>query len=712
MDEFFEFDKRRHLVLHNLIKVQHPGNIDIEVHIFVVLSAAISASLSLFAIDCNALVEKIVKNIETMPPPDIKGKGKTVMTYIEPTMITVNSAPDEEPDNGVTYFVDEEGRYYYQPAGDNQSIVSLPTAVTNENEGIAEEQRLVDGEAYQTVALVPSDTGTGEVSYVLVVQEDNKSDVKIGIKMDEDKLQEDEEEKGNEDVYTFEDDEEGGEEQSAEEDEPTGKAKPATNKRKYLRPHFTCTICTYTSHRRFLLLRHMKSHSEDRPHKCGVCERGFKTIASLQNHVNMHNGVKPHICKYCNSSFTTSGELVRHVRYKHTHEKPHKCTECDYASVELSKLRRHMRCHTGERPYQCPNCTYASPDTFKLKRHLRTHTGEKPYKCDHCNMCFTQSNSLKAHKLIHNVAEKPVYACELCPAKCGRKTDLRVHVQKLHTSDKPLKCKRCGKTFPDRYSCKVHIKTHEGEKCFKCELCPYASTTLRHLKSHMLKHTDQKPFACEECDQSFRQKQLLRRHQNLYHNPNYVPKPPKEKTHTCHECQRTFAHKGNLIRHLAVHDPDSGHQERALELKLGRQRKIKYVDASIQARDEEEEEEEEPPEEREQLMRELRRGELVTVADGDHHQYVVLEVIQLEDGTEQVAVVAPDYVEDQEDDEEEADVEKKYITEEQIRVKRQADPGERIKLEKDVESCFGFDEEEETEHNETNFNQKLVLRIV
>lgn len=49
------------------------------------------------------------------------------------------------------------------------------------------------------------------------------------------------------------------------------------------------------------------------------------------------------------------------------------------------------------------------------------------------------------------VGDKPVFQCELCPATCGRKTDLRIHVQKLHTSDKPLKCKRCGKTFPDRY---------------------------------------------------------------------------------------------------------------------------------------------------------------------------------------------------------------------------------------------------------------------
>lgn len=54
----------------------------------------------------------------------------------------------------------------------------------------------------------------------------------------------------------------------------------------------------------------MKSHSEERPHKCSVCERGFKTLASLQNHVNTHTGTKPHRCKFCDSAFTTSGKLI------------------------------------------------------------------------------------------------------------------------------------------------------------------------------------------------------------------------------------------------------------------------------------------------------------------------------------------------------------------------------------------------------------------
>ncbi|XP_017473428.1 PREDICTED: transcriptional repressor CTCF-like isoform X1 [Rhagoletis zephyria] len=315
-----------------------------------------------------------------------------------------------------------------------------------------------------------------------------------------------------------------------------------------------CPHCIYRTHKRYMLSRHMRSHSDDRPYICSMCDRGFKTNITLQNHRNVHLGNKPHPCLSCESRFTTAGDLARHVRYKHTFEKRHKCTECDYATVEMSKLRRHIRAHTGERPYQCPHCTYASPDSFKLKRHLRTHTGEKPYECDICQSRFTQSNSLKAHKLIHSVDDKPVFQCALCPTTCSRKSDLRIHVQKLHYSDTPIICKRCGKDLPDRYSYKMHVKTHEGERCYSCDQCHYKSISTRNLEMHKQIHSDEKPFECDKCGQTFRQKQLLGRHINIYHNENYVPPPRLEKTHHCPYCTRVFAHKGNMVRHMQLHD--------------------------------------------------------------------------------------------------------------------------------------------------------------
>ncbi|KAI5736001.1 hypothetical protein M8J77_025334 [Diaphorina citri] len=671
---------------------------------------------------------------------------------------------------GTQYYVDEAGQYYFhntESSGEHQIMTVVqridPQAETVDEGGEEymqmesmggdkkqlvqdmEEgpQQLIDlnSSEYQTVTIVPSEGSTGEVSYVLIVQQNETEPGQISVEQDinpdpehvemkkppprpkpkplSKKLTKSEEEDLT--VYDFEE---------VDEVDPIGEEAPSTieedvdekpklsklNKKQVVAPAHMCNYCNYTSPKRYLLARHLKSHSEERPHKCSVCERGFKTIASLQNHINTHTGVKPHKCKYCESRFTTSGELVRHVRYKHTHEKPHKCSICDYASVELSKMRNHMRSHTGERPYQCAHCTYASPDTFKLKRHLRIHTGEKPYACDICHARFTQSNSLKSHRLIHT-GEKPVFYCDLCPATCGRKTDLRIHVQKLHTAEAPLKCKRCGKTFPDRYNYKLHCKSHEGEKCWKCELCPYASSSQRHLESHMLIHTDQKPYLCDHCDQTFRQKQLLKRHVNLYHNPHYVPPSPKEKTHKCPECKKAFRHKGNLLRHMTLHDPDSGLIEQQVALKLGRQKKVHIIDGhkvEVIPDDEEEEEGEETEEEEE------------GGGEDDGHQYVVLEVIQVqsEDGTQQNVAVVPasslmgmgatinehgeTVVESMGNEEQEMEeggegqieeIQEEEEYEQKYEEKHIITKYEKIK-EAGMDNCFGFDEEDEEEDEE------------
>lgn len=707
-------------------------------------------------------VTEIQTYLETFNKEIEGGQGEQQLQHVQLQQVEGLSGGEE----GGTYFVDQSGQYYYQANSDEPPVMTQvqiqeveETDVQNEGDATQDEQFqeieelenaegdeegqvnsennqvvINSGDAYQTVTIVPSDTNPGEVSYVLIVQqpeteekeskptEDDATTVAVAAAAAAAPA-EGEEAEGEQDltVYDFEDNEDNeAPVESETEDDKTKIIKFLPKKSQTVTQAHMCNYCNYTSPKRYLLSRHMKSHSEERPHKCSVCERGFKTLASLQNHVNTHTGTKPHHCKYCESAFTTSGELVRHVRYRHTHEKPHKCHECDYASVELSKLKRHIRCHTGERPYQCPHCTYASPDTFKLKRHLRIHTGEKPYECDFCQARFTQSNSLKAHKLIHNVGDKPVFQCELCPATCGRKTDLRIHVQKLHTSDKPLKCKRCGKTFPDRYSYKLHSKTHEGEKCYKCDLCPYASISARHLESHMLIHTDQKPYQCDHCFQSFRQKQLLKRHCNLYHNPNYVPPAPQEKTHQCPECERAFRHKGNLIRHMAVHDPESSLQEKQQALKIGRQKKIQIIDGQrvevMTGYEDEEEEEDE--------------DDMMAVQGSDGQQYVVLEVIQLADtqGNDQMAVVASEDGElvmqdpltqdssivtgtGEEIDEVEEDMELHDLKIEPSTPSKssaqnsQHDP----KLQKEMETCFGFDEEEEEEESGNNINMLQTI---
>lgn len=53
------------------------------------------------------------------------------------------------------------------------------------------------------------------------------------------------------------------------------------------------------------------------------------------------------------------------------------------------------------------------------------------------------------------LGNKPVFKCDLCPTTCGRKTELRIHIEKFHTPNNSIKCKHCGDLFPDHYQHKV-----------------------------------------------------------------------------------------------------------------------------------------------------------------------------------------------------------------------------------------------------------------
>lgn len=228
---------------------------------------------------------------------------------------------------------------------------------------------------------------------------------------------------------------------------------------------YQCRECAFYSHRHSNLIRHIKIHTDERPYQCHLCERAFRTNTLLRNHINTHTGVKPYKCDQedCEMAFVTSGELTRHIRYRHTHEKPFKCTLCDYASVEISKLRRHFRSHTGERPYACEDCGKAFADSFHLKRHRMSHTGEKPYECPECKQRFTQRGSVKMHIMQQHLKTAPKFACEICHTHLGRKSDLNVHMRKQHAyQEAPMQCRYCGELFHDRWSLMKHQRTHRS----------------------------------------------------------------------------------------------------------------------------------------------------------------------------------------------------------------------------------------------------------
>ena len=136
-------------------------------------------------------------------------------------------------------------------------------------------------------------------------------------------------------------------------------------------------------------------------------------------------------CEYpeCDKAFPSKSRLKEHHR-SHTGEKPYKCGVCDNSFTNSSNLKVHRRIHTGEKPYTCNVCHRGFNQHNGLTTHRRIHTREKPYKCTICNTYFTQLGGLNRHQLIHQ--EKKPNKCTICDKVFDRIDKLNRHFKKIH----------------------------------------------------------------------------------------------------------------------------------------------------------------------------------------------------------------------------------------------------------------------------------------
>lgn len=130
----------------------------------------------------------------------------------------------------------------------------------------------------------------------------------------------------------------------------------------------------------------------------------FSQKQKVLRHIQTHTGDRPFKCTECGKRFSEQNTLAQHMR-THTLERPYVCDHpgCGKAFSVAGSLTIHKRTHTGSKPFVCgyPGCGKAFAESSNLTKHVRTHTGDKPFRCEECGKCFSRPDQASRHRKTH-----------------------------------------------------------------------------------------------------------------------------------------------------------------------------------------------------------------------------------------------------------------------------------------------------------------------
>lgn len=210
--------------------------------------------------------------------------------------------------------------------------------------------------------------------------------------------------------------------------------------------NFTKAHLSHKSH----LIDHSYCITGSKTQFCHLCNREF---TKLQEHYRTHTGEKPYKCGECGRLFSLRGSLKRHLSV-HTHEKHHQCNICYRWFSSKHSLRNHKLLHEN-RLFECHVChvKFARSKNFIIHAHLHC-TGK------HCN-----TSSLSPHIKLQSLGKKRV-RCEICFKKFSNKGNLVQHYR-IHKREhcnqkesKPFKCDVCCKQFSSASTFRRHSHMH------------------------------------------------------------------------------------------------------------------------------------------------------------------------------------------------------------------------------------------------------------
>lgn len=282
------------------------------------------------------------------------------------------------------------------------------------------------------------------------------------------------------------------------------------------------------------------------PFKCSVCEKIFEKYPLLIRHKKIHANEKPHCCEHCNASFNHEENLKIHMSIHTTSDKP-TCSQCGKSFKRLASLKAHIHYHLQDETLMCTECGDEFSSLYNLDKHMNEHTlvqvqrEKKTLTCKYpqCKETFDRLSALREHQKQH----------QIITASMARK---QIHKKVIDRTHFTHACIHCDKRFQKPSQLERHTRIHTGERPFKCKMCSKAFNQSGALKLHMPKHTKERPHKCDLCLMTFSQRGNLRAHIARLHS---ISPGEENKRFKCDYCPCMFRKLGSMNSHVSRFHP-------------------------------------------------------------------------------------------------------------------------------------------------------------
>lgn len=219
--------------------------------------------------------------------------------------------------------------------------------------------------------------------------------------------------------------------------------------------------------------------------ECCFCETTFDDDESCERHINKFHELEINQ----NITFRNKFKIFRFS-----------CPMCQKGFRRKISIEKHLAdknftekaarkstdAKKWRKPTQCQACGKLFSDKFEAIYHYdRVHETNKTLKCNKCEKLFATKKLLNRHMITHG--------------------------------PKNYACSKCEKTFPQMSQLRSHQDTHLVVKKFKCDRCPKTFSIKRVLETHLLQHSELKPFKCTECPKVYKWPEDLKAHRKAEH---------------------------------------------------------------------------------------------------------------------------------------------------------------------------------------------------